>query len=169
VSGKTNYYIQVPAFLYGEGTGGDKLNAAGSAANNVLTGHGLNEVLTGGQGRDLLIAGTGTATLNAGAGDDILIGGSTNYDISSTAMTYDQKVAALDAVMALWGSAASYASRLSALAPYLSNTTVHNNPQTGVNAIDYLMGNATPNDWFFAGVNDVVNGKSKTDVVTTIS
>jgi hypothetical protein len=44
----TNYYIKVPAFLYGEGSGGDHISAAGSAANNVLTGQGKNEVPTGG-------------------------------------------------------------------------------------------------------------------------
>ncbi len=35
----------------------------GSAANNVLVGHGNNEILTGGQDRDLLIGGTGSAAL----------------------------------------------------------------------------------------------------------
>src|SRR5262249_14385612 len=62
VVGKNQYYIRVPAFLYGEGPGGDKISAAGSAANNVLAGNGTNEVLPGGQGRALLIGGGGTAT-----------------------------------------------------------------------------------------------------------
>src|SRR5262249_16390483 len=96
VGNSTNYYINVPAFIYGEGPGGDRISAAGSAANNVLSGHGANEVLTGGQGRDLLIGGPGAATLNAGAQEDILVGGWTDYDIPtpavlpSPAMTYDQ-------------------------------------------------------------------------------
>jgi Ca2+-binding RTX toxin-like protein len=81
------------------GPGGDRISAAGSAANNVPTGHGTGEVLTGGQGRDLLIGGTGAAALHAGIGDDVLIGGWTNYDISSSGMTYDQKLAALYAIM----------------------------------------------------------------------
>jgi hypothetical protein len=169
VVGKTSYYIQVPAFLYGEGSGGDHISAAGSAANNVLTGHGANEVLTGGQGRDLLIAGTGAATLNAGAGDDILIGGWTNYDIgSSSGMTYDQQLAALDAIMAEWDSAASYNARMIALASYLSTNTVHDNTSGGRPVADQLIGNTSANDWFFAGSNDVVKGKNKTDVVTSI-
>jgi hypothetical protein len=169
VVGSTNYYIQVPAFLYGKGSGGDKISVAGSAANNVLTGHGSSEVLTGGHGRDLLIGGTGAATLNAGVGDDLLIGGWTNYDISSAGMTYDQKLAALDAVMAEWGSADSYATRLNALAGYLNTDTVHDNSQNGVPVADQLLGNALANDWFFAGLNDVVKGKNNNDVVTTIS
>jgi hypothetical protein len=170
VVGKTTYYLHVPALLYGEGTGGDHISAAGSAANNVLTGHGANEVLTGGQGRDLLIAGTGAATLTAGVGDDILIGGSTNYDIgSSSGMTYDKQLAGLYAIMAEWGSADPYATRLSALAGSLSTSTVHDNYASGKAVADQLLGNALANDWFFAGVNDAVKGKSKNAQVTSIT
>ena len=169
VVGNTNYYIKVPAFLYGEGSGGDHISAAGSAANNVLSGHGANEVLTGGQSRDLLIGGTGAATLNAGVGDDILIGGSTNYDIGSNpGMTYAQQLLALDAVMAEWGSADSYATRLSALAGYLNTNTVHDNSVNGAAVLDQLYGNSKANDWFFAGVNDSVTGKNSNDLITTI-
>jgi sugar lactone lactonase YvrE len=163
-------YIEVPAMLYGEGSGGDKISAAGSAANNVLTGHGNNEVLTGGQGRDLLIGGTGSATLYAGAGDDLLLGGSTSYDIgSSSGLTYDQQLAALDAIMAEWGSADSYSTRLSALAGSLNTSTVHASYQNGQPVVDSLYGNANANDWFFAAVNAVIKGKNQNDVVTTIS
>ena len=158
----------VPAFLYGEGSGGDKISAAGSAANNVLSGHGANEVLTGGHGRDLLIGGTGAAMLNAGSQDDILIGGWTNYDIGSAGMTYDQKLAALDAVMAEWGSSDSYATRLSALAGLLNTNTVHDNYQNRVAVADQLAGNLQASDWFFAGLNDKVTGKNNKDVLTKI-
>jgi hypothetical protein len=168
--GNTNYYIKVPASLYGEGSGGDHISAAGSIANNVLTGQGKSEVLTGGQGRDLLIAGTGAATLNAGIGDDIRIGGWTNYDISSSGMTYDQKLAALEAIMAEWGSATDpYATRLSKLAGYLSTSTVHDNSANGQPVSDQLLGNVAANDWFFAGLSDVIKGKNQNDRVTAIS
>jgi hypothetical protein len=50
VASGINHYIRVSAFLYGEGSGGDHISAAGSAANYVLTGQGKNEVLTGGTG-----------------------------------------------------------------------------------------------------------------------
>jgi hypothetical protein len=169
VVGTTKYYLQVPAFVYGEGPGGDILSAAGSAANNVLTGHGSKEVLTGGRGRDLLIGGTGAATLHAGIGDDILMGGWTNYDIASSGMSYDQKLADLDVIMAEWGSTDPYATRLADLASYLSTSTVHDNDQNGAAIADQLVGNSHANDWFFAGVNDSVTGKNLNDVVTTIS
>jgi hypothetical protein len=169
VSHDTFDYIQVPAFLYGEGSGGDHISAQGSAANNVLTGHGNNEVLTGGQGRDLLVGGTGVAALTAGVQDDILIGGWTDYDLTSSGKTYDQKLAALDAIMAELGSTDSYATRLTALAGYLNTSTVHDNYQNGQPVTDGLYGNVNANDWFFAGVNDVIKGKNKKDVVTTIS
>jgi hypothetical protein len=170
VGNSTYYYIQVPAFLYGEGSGGDKISAAGSAANNELSGHGNNEVLTGGQGRDLLIGGMGAATLNAGTQDDILIGGWTNYDIFSSGMTYDQKLAALDAIMTEWSSTSdSYTARVSFLATYLNTNTVHDNYVNGVAVKDYLYGNSKANDWFFAGSNDSVTGQNKNDVTTTIN
>jgi uncharacterized repeat protein (TIGR01451 family) len=168
VAGGKNYYIKVPAFLYGEGSGGDHISAAGSAANNVLSGQGNNEVLTGGLGRDLLIAGTGAATLNAGTGDDILIGGWTNYDLGSSGMTYDQKVAALEAVMAEWGSTDSYVTRLSDLGGLLNTTTVHDNIANGRDIADQLNGNASANDWFFAGQNDTITGKNSNDQTVTI-
>ena len=168
MAGGKNYYITVPALLYGEGPGGDKISAAGSAANNVLSGQGKNEVLTGGQGRDLLIAGTGAATLNAGVGDDIMIGGWTNYDLGSSGMTYDRKLIALEAIMAEWGSTDSYATRLSDLGSILNTTTVHDNIANGVGIVDTLSGNINANDWFFAGLDDTVTGKNGNDKTVTI-
>ena len=106
----------------------------------------------------------------AGVGDDILIGGSTNYDIgSNSGMTYDNQLMALNAVMAEWGSADPYATRLSALAGALNTSTVHDNYSGGKAVADQLLGNALANDWFFAGVNDAVKGKSKNAVVTSIT
>ena len=84
-------------------------------------------------------------------------------------MTYDKKLSALDAIMAEWGSADSYAMRLSKLAGFLNTTTVHDNIQNGVAVVDQLLGNAKANDWFFAGVNDSVTGKNTNDVITRIN
>jgi hypothetical protein len=183
VLNSTYYYIQVPAFLYGEGSGGDKLSAFGSAANNVLVGHGSNEVLTGGQGRDLLIAGTGSATLNAGSADDILIGGWTNYDLTSTGLTYDKKVAALEAIMAEWGRTdESYLQRVANLsnstvngvAPnglgqnggyFLNLSTVHDNGQ----ADTFGFPAAAPLDWIFASAANRLLHQNPGDTITTIS
>jgi hypothetical protein len=84
-------------------------------------------------------------------------------------MTYDQKLAALEAIMAEWGSSDSYATRLSALAGLLSTNTVHDNYQNGVAVADQLAGNLQASDWFFAGINDKLTGKNSNDVVTTIN
>jgi hypothetical protein len=171
--GTTTYYITVPAFLYGGATGNDILDARGSRANNVLTGGGGRNLLYGGQGRDLLIAGRGASLLIAGSGDDILMGGWTNYDLSSSTTTYDKKLAALEAIMAEWGSADSYTTRVNDLesggglngAALLNASTVHDNA-----LVDMLLG--TPGsgfDWFLAGPTDRVMLKKTGEVQTTIS
>jgi hypothetical protein len=140
-------------------SGGDKI----SAANNVLVGHGNNEVLTGGRGRDLLIGGTGSATLKAGSSDDILIGGWTN-------MTYDQKLADLDAIMAEWSNTTdSYTARMSKLAGYLNTNTVHDYSVNGQSVENYLYGNSSALDWFFTELNDSVKGTNKNDMITMIN
>jgi Ca2+-binding RTX toxin-like protein len=125
-------------------------------------------VLTRGHGRDLLIGGTGAATLHAGIGDDILIGGWTDYDIGSAGLTHDQKVAALEAVMAELDSTDPYPTRLTAPAGSLNTSTVHDKYQSGVAVGDQLEGYLLASDWFFAGLNDKVTGKNKNDVVTKI-
>jgi hypothetical protein len=111
--------------------------------------------------------------LTAGSADDILIGGRTDYDLSSTAMTYAEKVFALEAIMAEWGSADSYTTRVNALTSggglngsYLLNTTtVHENGQA-----DTLIGTAgSALDWFFAGLTEVLKNKKSGEVVTSIT
>ena len=69
--------------------------------------------------------------------------------------------------MAEWGSADSYATRLSALAGYLNTNTVHDNSVNGAAVLDQLYGNSKANDWFFAGVNDYLT-RTNNDVITTI-
>jgi Ca2+-binding RTX toxin-like protein len=170
----TTYYLTVSAFLYGGGTGNEILSVAGSTANNVVIGGGGTNQITGGLGRDLLIAGLGASKLFAGSGGAILIGGWTDYDLTSTALTYDKKLAALEAIMAEWGSADSYATRVNDLSNggglngtyRLNASTVHDNGQvdtlTGITA-------ATPLDWFFASTTDLFKHKNPGEVVATIS
>jgi hypothetical protein len=167
------YNVTVPAFLYGGGTGNDTLDARGSTANNVLTGGGGKNTLYGGQGRDILIAGLGASQLNAGNGDDIFIGGWTAYDLTSSAMTYDKKLSALEAIMAEWGSADSYATRVNDLlngggsngSSVLNTSTVHDNGK-----VDTLIGTTgSAFDWFLAGLTDVIKNKKSGEVQTTIS
>jgi hypothetical protein len=107
--------------------------------------------------------------LHAGVQDDILIAGWTDYDINSAGLTYDQKLAALEATIAEWGGADLYATRLTKLASYLNSSTMHDNYVNGVAAADQLRGNIKVDDWFFAGVKDQVSGKSKNAVKTLIN
>jgi streptogramin lyase len=165
-------YISVPAFLYGGATGNDTLDARGSTASNVITGGGGNNTIYGGLGRDLLITGLGASQLIAGSADSILIGGWTDYDLSNTAMTYDKKLPALEAIMAEWGSGDSYTTRINDLtnggglngSSRLNTSTVHDNGK-----VDTLVGTTTTAlDWFFAGTSDVVKNKTSGEVQTAI-
>ena len=153
--------------------GSEGFGVSGSTANNVVTGGGGTNQITGGFGRDLLIAGLGKSKLFAGSGDDILIGGWTDYDLTSTAMTYDKKLAGMEAIMAEWGSTDSYSTRVADISnggglngSYLLNTsTVHENGQ-----VDTLFGaTGAALDWFFAGLSDVIKNKRSGEVQTAIS
>jgi hypothetical protein len=146
---------------------------AGSTANNVVVGGGGKNTITGGLGRDLLIAALGASKLVAGSGDDILVGGWTDYDLTSTAMTYDKKLAALEAIMAEWGSADTYSTRVGDLTGggglngsyLLTASTVHDNGQA-----DTLSGTTgTGLDWFLAGASDLVKNKKTGEVQTPLS
>ena len=145
------------------GPGNDTLN--GGSGNDVETGDAGNDTLNGGKGRNLLIGGTGADSLGA-QGDDILIAGTT---------AFDNQEAALAAIMAEWGSADSYATRVKYLSQggglngsfLLKATTVFDDSSP-----DKLTGGAGQ-DWFFAnvlgaGTLDKVTGKHKSDVVTDI-
>ncbi len=113
--------VTIPAIIDG-GAGNDVLTAGGGntyllggagndvlvggPGNNVLVGGAGSDVITGGSGRDLIIGGDGTDVLSGGTGDDILIGGWTIHDTN---------VAALNAVMNIWTSSASFNSRVATL------------------------------------------------------
>jgi hypothetical protein len=95
--------ITLPAWLYA-GPGDDLLQGGGG--NDVLVGGGGNDTLIAGGGRDLLIGGSGAAQLIGNSGDDIMIAGTT---------AFDHNQAALDAIMAEWGSSRTYADRVANL------------------------------------------------------
>jgi hypothetical protein len=96
-------------------------------------------------------------------------------------MTYVNKLAALDAIMAEWGrSDLGYGARVNDLlgpsygglssglnhGNYLNPTTVHEN-----NAADTLFGVSNGNsslDWFLDGTGDSVKNKKSGEIVTTI-
>ncbi len=104
------------------GTGNDILY--GGAGNDILLGGDGNDDLFGGDGNDVLVGGNGNDILNGGNGRDVLIGsqdedcldGGTDDDILIGGVTvHDNDVAALDAIMNIWGSSASFSSRVASL------------------------------------------------------
>jgi uncharacterized delta-60 repeat protein len=104
----------------------------GGSGYDVLVGGNGNDILDGGTGRDLIIGSQDEDTLKGGNDDDILIGGFTSHD---------NNVAALDAIMAIWGSSANFSSRVATL------TGLGGLLQAGVtvfddDADDTIMGNA---------------------------
>jgi Ca2+-binding RTX toxin-like protein len=78
----------------------------GGAGNDVLVGGDGNDILDGGTGRDVLIGSQDDDRLDGGSDDDVLIGGVT---------IHDNDIVALDAVMSIWGSSASFDSRVATL------------------------------------------------------
>jgi hypothetical protein len=86
------------------GDGNDDL--FGFGGNDILVGGNGSDMLFGGTGRDLLIGSLDSDLLNGGGDDDILIGGVT---------IHDNDLAALDAIMAVWGSSADFTTRVNTL------------------------------------------------------
>ncbi len=133
-----------------QGNGGKDVLIGGSK-NDVLIGGDGDDSLTGGGGRDLLIGGADKDTLNGDAGDDILIGGTS---------THSDNIAALNAIMAEWASANTYATRIAKLRDTgvllgsikLDGSTVQNDSDVA----DSLTGGAD-RDWFFQAANDVLD------------
>jgi hypothetical protein len=93
--------------IYG-GSGNDVL--AGGPGDNVLIGGDGSDVIVGGAGRDLIVGGDDSDILIGGGGDDILIGGWTIYDENIA-----PNRAAIDAIMAVWTSSASFSARVATL------------------------------------------------------
>ncbi len=122
----------------------------GGDGDDVLVGGSQNDSLIGGSGRDLLIGGLGADTLGGEAGDDILIGGK---------CTLSGNVTALNAIMAEWTSAKSYATRVANLSKgggangstKLNSASVQNDSS----AADQLNGNSET-DWFFQSAGDIL-------------
>jgi Ca2+-binding RTX toxin-like protein len=118
---------------------------------------------------DLLIGGAGSDSLVGGSGADLLIAGSTNFD---------HDFAALNAIMAEWTSANSYADRLKHL---LGTTPGGMNGSTvlkpGVTVHDDgapdTLGGGSGQDWFLARVpgdkvKDQVTGGPMAETVTPL-
>lgn len=100
-SGNDNLYGgEGDDWLYGE-AGND--NLYGEAGNNLLLGGSGKDLLEAGAGgKSMLIGGSGSDTLRGGSGEQILIGGTTSYD---------NKPAALTAIMREWTADTSFDER----------------------------------------------------------
>jgi Ca2+-binding RTX toxin-like protein len=157
--------------LYG-GSGDDVLlggdgddDLMGHAGNDVLIGGAGRDILDGGVGRDLLVGGVNEDRLHGGTDDDILIGGYT---------AHDGDLAALDAIMTIWGSSASFSSRVASLTSpgglLVPELTVFDD-----NAADHVIG-AAGRDLAFAdtsksfdGVKDTISLSSSQDVLVALN
>jgi len=104
------------------GAGNDVLH--GAAGNDVLLGGDGNDDLFGGSGNDVLVGGYGNDIVDGGTGRDVVIGsqdedllvGGNDEDVLIGGYTiHDNNIAALDAIMAVWGSSASFNSRVATL------------------------------------------------------
>jgi Ca2+-binding RTX toxin-like protein len=68
--------FQAFEFVFGSGTGGDRID--GDGGRNFLRGFGGNDLLRGQAGADTLQGDAGDDTLGGGSGDDLLFGGAGN-------------------------------------------------------------------------------------------
>jgi hypothetical protein len=139
------------------GTGSDTLTDS-SSGNSILVANGVASTLTDtGTGYNLLIgAGPGGDTIT-GNGNDILVGGTPSYD---------NNIAALDAILAEWDSSDSYTTRINKImdgvtagssAYALNASTIA--PDSSANTLKD--GSASSqNNWFIAGPSDQVTKKS---------
>ena len=127
-------------------------NLTGNSKGNILIGGGGTNTITGGTGVSLLIGGKGGATINGGSGGDLIIGGYT---------TLDKNNAALDAILAEWQSADTYANRINFIKnggglnggyTLNSGTTVVDNLATNV-----LTGAAGGKNWYFKGAKTKIS------------
>lgn len=140
--------ITKPTALYGD-AGHDSI-VGGSGNDRIYGGEG-NDVLVGGAGADALLGGGGIDYLYGGLGNDLLIGGSDtdflfgqeNDDLEiGGSTTSDGNFAALEAILAIWGSAQPFNTRVALLAGSLNAGTVFDDGAT-----DYLTGHSGQ-DWF---------------------
>jgi hypothetical protein len=141
--------------IYG-GAGNDSLYAGG--ANDIIVGGDGNDLITGGKGRDLLIGGWGSDTINGDQDDDILIAGYT---------LHDNDPAALEGILGVWNSSASYDSRVAQL---VNSSTGTLRPDVDVfddGIADTLKGAAGTDFFSFNNDTDTADVKKFEDAITT--
>ena len=158
--------------IFGE-DGNDNINDSKSAA--IILGGDGNDILTSKNGTTLFIGGNGADEIVGGPVGDLLIAGYTSYDtdIDGNNVVNEQ---ALKAIMAVWNTNASYASRVAAVQN--TNATYNlliSDAATGTgnrhqnvysdNDADSLKG-GSGDDWFLA--NLVADAGDEATVLDTI-
>src|SRR5262249_21367159 len=141
--------------------------------DSVLVGGAGDDTLLGGKGRSVLIGGLGADQLVGNSDDDLLIAGTT---------AFDGNLAALDAVLAEWASARSYADRVANLSGTGSGPRANGDvflkasgPDATVfddGAVDQLQG-ASGMNWYFAKrsglVTDLLPGLGASELVEDLT
>lgn len=102
-------------------------------------------ILLGGDGNDYIQAGNAASLLIGGSGADVLIGGTKSDLLIAGKTAYDSDPDVLDALLDIWSSNRSYASRVNGVAPLLNASTIEDDL-----AIDFLVGGEGL-DLFFVG------------------
>ncbi len=147
--------------LFG-GDGNDTL--FGGSGNDILVGGSGSDILDGGTGRDILIGSQGEDLLYGGGGEDILIGGYTAHDAN---------IAALDAIMGIWGSSATFNARVAALSAsgglLQAGTTVFDDDK-----IDLIVGGADRDlifgdTYLWDGAIDLITLQAAQDVLIAVN
>lgn len=122
----------------------------GSAAADLLVGDALANHLIGNAGRDVLIGGAGGDMLDGYGEDDLLIAGTTSWD---------EQPEQLLAILAEWGRALPYATRLANLGGLLNDSTVRDD-----GAADSLAG-GLGQDWYWAERAEVLDLERRTELL----
>jgi Ca2+-binding RTX toxin-like protein len=129
----------------------------GGVGNDILLGGAGNDTLVGGpasgDGRDILFGGSGLDALRGGGSEDLLFGGISAFH-NETKGTAD--LAALNAIMAEWKSAHSYAERVTYLLDGggLNKKYKLRGKLPSDSAADSLFGEGEQ-DWFLAHDDDL--------------
>jgi hypothetical protein len=132
------------------GLGGDDTLLGGSR-HDILVGGAGDDNLTGGANRDLLSGGLGLDVLDGSDAADILLGGSS---------AHEDDLAALEAVLREWASAARYAVRVGHLLGTVPNSRSGlvrlNDTKVFDDGLENTLTGGAQRDWFFAGAADQV-------------
>ena len=147
--------VTVPAWIYADS--GNVQAQGGGGPTLLIGGTGINTLL-GGNGPTIMIGGGGVDTQVAGTGDAILIGGATVYDANAVA---------LQALLNIWSSSASYATRVSQLT---SDPTYPLNANTVLDdkAVDSLLGGSGM-DLFFQSPGDILQNTRSGETVIAVN